>query len=588
VPILQTKLHRPRGTADLVLRRRLHERLDAGLAGPATLVSAPAGYGKSTLVSQWVEQRPEPCAWLSLDGPDGSLRTFLAYLTAAIRTAIPGACAETSEFLRAPDLPPLGVLARCLGNEIDAIETRFILVLDDFQNVSDPAVHELLGGLLRHPPRSLHLVLISRRDPPLPLAKLRAEGRLAEIRLRDLAFSDAETRAILERSANVRVGADALAKLQAALEGWAVGVRLVALCLRGERDPDGFLANLKGGLPFVQDYLIHEVLDAQPPALRDWLLRTSILHRFCAPLCDAVCGSDSQAEPAPLDGAAFVRSVVERGLFAIPLDARGEWYRYHHSFRQVLRARLGRQGAASVAALEARARRWFEGHDLIDEAIEHALAAGDAIGAAEIVERNCDRALDSDHWRRLEGWLERLPEAIRCERPGLLVSGAWIAVSAFRMRELSALLERAKQLGGDARSELAVRFFEGLLSFWNGDGARSVECLEQVLRALPQGDGWIRASAEMYRCVALHISGRGERALREVEAGIDERRLSPGPTSLRLGAAKTFLHLFRGELERARSEARAVGEAARRSPATRTSTSGAPICAGARRSTPSI
>ncbi len=251
-PILRTKLYRPPVTGDAVHRSRLHGQMDFGLETPLTLVAAPAGYGKSTLVSHWIESLDHPAAWLSLDVADGDLTVFTSYLIAAIRTLFPDACGETEALIAAPKLPPLSVLGGCLVNELDEIDTPFVLTLDDYHRIAPMSdVHELIGFILNHPPASLRLVIVTRRDPPLTIASMRASRRLTDVRAKDLKFSISDITAFLEITAGLSIGEEALANLQQQTEGWAVGLQLVALHLRHIDDPDGFLKELGGGIHHI-------------------------------------------------------------------------------------------------------------------------------------------------------------------------------------------------------------------------------------------------------------------------------------------------------------------------------------------------
>ena len=567
--ILRTKIHRPATTPDLVCRPRLHQILDDALPCHGILVSAPAGYGKSILVSHWAELRPEPCAWLSLDNSDSDLRSFVEYLVAAVRYAIPDACAETQALLETEDLPPAATLAAILANDLDEIETHFLLVLDDLHRVSEPAVFELLGILLDHAPSRLCLILVTRQDPPLALSRLRGRGQLVEVRLRDLVFDTSEAEALLAQVAGISVGAAALANLESELEGWAAGLRLVLLLLANEPDPDRFLMQLSGGTALIGDYLITEVLAKQPPAIRHWLLRTAILDRFCAPLCDAVCAdalnADGDGDEGTMHGRDFMRTLVRDGLFTISLDPQGQWYRYHHLFQRLLRERLARElDPASIAALHSRASHWLESQKLVPEAIEHALAAGDEIAAAEIVERNRSFAVDSEDYAALETWLDRLPDALRRERMGLLMTEAYHATERFELGKLSAILERTEALEADAKSSVEQTFFRGTLSFWNGDGAVSAADFQEVLRAIPENDSWLRAESWITRGVAMHINGHSEDAIEAFKSEIERNVVSQGLVWSRLVAGEMFLRLLRGELPQASRDAARLSEGARK------------------------
>ena len=414
---------------DLVPRARLLELLDQNPGRSFTLVSAPAGYGKSTLVSRWLDGAGEAAAWLSLDEDDNDLRGFLKYFIAAVRTHSPKACRASHVYLGGAELPPAAVLAECLSNDLDAIKRRFVLVLDDYHRIHEGAIHELVSHLLRHPSRKVHLVLVTRRDPPLELAGLRAKGRSLEIRERDLRFTRDETRTVIETIGGVSIGDRTLAHLHEVLEGWITGLRLVCLMLRHEKDPAGFLDGLHGGTLNIRQYLVEEVLKQLPPGFEDTLLKTSILNRLCGPLCEFLCADGGDT------GEDFLRELERANLFAIRLDARGEWVRYHHLFQQLLQQQLEKRASAGeIAALHERASDWFESEGFREEALQHALRAGNVERAADLIEKNRVGMLDEDKWYVLERWNRLLPDTIREKRPGLLLIDAWSAYRAVRVR----------------------------------------------------------------------------------------------------------------------------------------------------------
>jgi LuxR family maltose regulon positive regulatory protein len=358
--LLRTKLHPPMVPGDFLCRPRVHEILDQALDTPLTLVSAPAGYGKSLLVSDWIESQRVPCAWLSLDGSDNAVEIFTEYLLAAVETAVPDACPQTRRMVHAADPPTRPALVSSFTNEVDAQGAPLVVVLDDYHRIqAESEVQELLRQVLRHPPRPLHLVILTRRDPPFSLARLRAQGELTEVRLQDLHFTAAETRTLLQTVLDLTISEEALASLQREMEGWAVGLRLVSLALRGVEDYNGFLKNLHGGIQLTRSYLLQEVIAAQPPSMRDRLLRTSILERFCAGLCDAMALPEGEAESGGLSGVEFVQTLQDRNLFTIALDSQGMWFRYHHLFQDLLQAELTqRTQPAEIAALHLRASEW--------------------------------------------------------------------------------------------------------------------------------------------------------------------------------------------------------------------------------------
>lgn len=379
-PILTAKLHRPRISQSTILRTRLLDLLTAGNRRQLTLVSAPAGYGKTTLLSHWLEaiEGETPGAWLSLDENDNDLPGFMTYLVAAVETQFPDALQATKLLLKAPDLPSLLVLARSLANDLEGIPGRFILVLDDYHHIEEPSVHELLVELLRHPLQTTHLVLATRTDPPLDLLKLNAHQQVVELRAGVLSFTVEETAAFLQKIVGAEVDEKIIAALTEKTEGWVTGLRLMTLAAYDSSE----LANLSITIPGEQqtlDYLIAETLSQQPHDVQAWLLKTSILDRFCAPLCQAVCISPEESEPSNLTGDKFIRWLTNRNLFVIPQDHHGQWYRYHKLFQELLQSQLENAlDADEIAALYTRANRWLVEHGLIDQAV----GGGDQILAA--------------------------------------------------------------------------------------------------------------------------------------------------------------------------------------------------------------
>ena len=423
-PLLQTKLHRPPVIAETVHRKRLHEVMDRALGLPLTLVSAPAGYGKSTLVSHWAESLDEPCAWLSLDPGDSDLKVFVSYVLAAIETVVPDACPETRALAMSNNPVPVPVLGGSLVNELDALDSPLVLVLDDYHRIEpESTVHEFLWFVLEHPPRSLRLVLATRSDPPFAIGSLRGRGRLTEVRLRDLQFTASETSEYLERSSGVKASEEALANLEKQTEGWIVALRLVSIYLRHADDPEALLKRLHGGIRHTREYLLEEVLDQLPARTRDCMLKTSVLDRFCPELCDAVAAPTAGSEEPAYDGFQFIQALTTGNLFTIPLDVQGRWFRYHHLFQEMLRDQLqARTPPGEIAALHLRASAWFEGEGLIEEALKHALSAEDIDRVVQIVARHRHPTLNADRWYVLENWLSLVPETVVQQHAEFLIT----------------------------------------------------------------------------------------------------------------------------------------------------------------------
>src|SRR5215475_4979749 len=414
--LVATKFHVPR--AGFVPRPRLLARLAQGVDRGLTVVCTPAGFGKTTLLGDWARRSRRPAAWLSLDAGDNDPARFWRYVAAALGRARPGIDAPVVALLRGPLRPPLEAVATAVINELTTVPGKgeVVLVLDDYHLIEAPPVHESVAFLLDRLPPGLRVVLSSRADPPLPLARLRARGQLAELRAADLRFTVAETAAFLREVTGLDLPAASVAALQDRTEGWAAGVQLAALSLRRHPDPVRFIETFAGRNRYVLDYLTGEVLAGQPEQVLRFLLETSVLERLCGPLCDAVTGrTGSQQMLEELDRA---------NLFVVPLDEERRWWRYHHLFADLLRARLERERPAALPGLHHAAAAWHEKNGFADEAVRHAAAAGETGWAAQLVELHVETLLRRSEGATLERWLAVLPaESVRA-RPRLCLAQA--------------------------------------------------------------------------------------------------------------------------------------------------------------------
>ncbi len=421
-PILATKLYIPRLRPEVVSRPRLLGRLNEGLHRNLTLISAPAGFGKTTLVSQWVEGIERPIAWLSLDEGENDPTRFLTYLVAALQTIAATIGAGVVSALHSPQPPPTESILTALLNDLTTIRDQFVLVLDDYHVLEAKAVDQALTYLVEHLPPQMHLVIATREDPQLPLARLRARGHLTEVRATDLRFTPAEAAAFLNQVMGLNLSAEDIAALERRTEGWIAGLQFAALSLQGQPDATSFIQSFTGSHHFVLDYLVEEVLRQQPEHIQTFLLRTSLLDRLCGPLCDAVLLDASASGQATLD-------YLERAnLFIIPLDNERRWYRYHHLFAELLRLRLHQSIASSpgdegksIAELHIRASQWYEDHDLELEAFHHAAAAHDVERAARLVEGKGVPLYFRGAVAPVLHWLESLPKTVLDARPALWV-----------------------------------------------------------------------------------------------------------------------------------------------------------------------
>lgn len=421
--VLLTKHLVPPPRPDLVDRQRLLQRLDAGVRQRhrLVLISAPAGYGKTTLVADWLQRQPAPFGWLALDEDDNDFKRFFGYLITAVQQVDPAIGDSTARLLQSPALPQVSALATTLINDITATATPFFLVvLDDYHVITTPAIHEATSFLLDHQPPQICLVLTTREDPPLSLARLRAKGLLTEVRADDLRFTAGEAVAFFQRTMRLDLPANAVQVFGEKTEGWIAGLQLAGLSVQGRDETQiaQFIAEFGGGHHLIRDYLFSEVLGRQPPDLRAFLRRTAVLDRLSGPLCDAVTGQDNSQ--------ALLSHLERANLFLIPLDAQRRWYRYHPLLADALRADA--QGDAGQARdLHQRAAGWFEAHGYLQEAIKHALAAEAWSDAGRLIKQAADQALGRFELGVLSGWLDKLPINVVMADPELATLHGWVA-----------------------------------------------------------------------------------------------------------------------------------------------------------------
>jgi LuxR family maltose regulon positive regulatory protein len=576
--LIRTKLHRPVVSGPLVHRPRLLHRLERGCDRPLTLVSAAAGSGKTTLLSDWLTISSCPNGWLSLDESDSNLADFLGYFVAAIRIVLPGTCDGTQAMLQAAELPPIQVLAGLLSNDLDSLRDhpalaggrRFVLVLDDYHLISDQAVNELLSEVLRHPPLTMHLVLSTRSDPALPLTSLRARGQMVEIRQQDLRFTPKEARDYLQQATQQILSDDDLAALTEQTEGWITGLYLTVLNLRYVADTGAFVSSLQSNERLALDYLLDEVLSRQPRQIQEFLLKTSVLDRFCGPLCDVFTGEDDVGR----DGQATLEWLEQANLFVVALDTQRQWYRYHHLFQQLLQKRLVQQaGPDKIADLHRRASAWYASQGFVREALTHALAAGDEAAAVRIVDAHRHQAMNEEQWQRLEAWLRLLPRRLVDERPELLLLEAWILQKQWRFGDIAPYVARiesrmqALSLPEPAGSYLQaeVDVLAAIVSYYALDGQRAFDLAGRALPALPLAYSNVRGQAWMFYAGGLQVLGNVEGARAALHEGLKEDRFHSNAFPARLlvglclidwmtadlaGLKQTAAHLLRVARER--------------------------------------
>jgi LuxR family transcriptional regulator, maltose regulon positive regulatory protein len=532
--LLATKLYLPRALPGFVARPRLLERLEEGLARGLVLVCAPAGFGKTTLLADWAWAGRWPVAWLSLDEGDNDPVRFWRHLVAALDRARPGIADRVVGLLGPPAPPSFEGLVTALINQLaaQAEQDQVLLVLDDYHLIDAQAVHASLEFLLQHRPPGLRPVLASRSDPPLPLARLRARGQLAELRAAELRFTAEEAAAVLGEA----VGSDlplpdaAVVALAARTEGWAAGIQLAALSLREQRDVAGFVATFSGSHRYVLDYLAEEVLDRQPEHIASFLLETSVLARLSGPLCDAVTGRT--------DGQALLERVERANLFLVPLDEVRGWWRYHQLFADLLQARLRQGRPERVRELHRSAAGWCERHGLVEDAVRYALAAGDAVWAARLVERHADALFLGSEGATLRRWLAALPGELADARPRLLLVRALQNLVSGRVEAVEGLLDAAEHAWNagavDAEFEPSVGRAASLivnvpatvalgrayLAELRGDADHTVAFARRALAEAGEGERMVESHAGGYLAMADWLGGRLEEAERGLSSSI--------------------------------------------------------------------
>lgn len=494
--LLVTKLFFPPVRENLVPRPRLVEKVARGLRSPLLLISAPAGSGKTTLLAEW-HSNPEsrmPVAWLTLDNEDNDLSRFLLYLATALGTLKAGIGDSLIAILQSPQpLPPQVAMTALINDLTDSLPTPFSLVLDDYHVLISKQVHTTVTFLLDHLPPQMHLVILTRADPPLPLPSLRARNQLAELRAADLRFTLEEAATFLNTVMGLKLPIENIVALEERTEGWISGLQLAGLSMQGREDMQEFVSAFTGSNHFVVDYLVEEVFNRQPEAMREFLLKTSILDRLTAPLCNALTNQTN--------GQVVLDSLEHANLFVIPLDDEQRWYRYHYLFADAIRNRLLQTQPEWIPSLHRHAAEWYEQNGFVADAIRHALAAEEIDKAARLIERNAQPMLMRRELITLANWLKAVEEQLD-KRPRLCVYQAWVLFFTGQMSDLERYLQKAEQLvstnvptdGVGQRDILGqIAAIRTGVAFIHGDADRAIDLARQALEYLPEGNFEARA-----------------------------------------------------------------------------------------------
>ena len=563
--LIRTKLSRPPARASFVERPRLLERLDGLLEHRVTLVSAPPGFGKTTLAAQWLDRRRPPCAWLSVDPFDSDLEHFIRYLVAAVEGASTHRLPETAALLASRARPPSRHRVEVLASEMARLDSPLVLVLEDFHAAQSEGVQQLVERLIATMPDPLHLLVLTRRDPPWPLGSWRARGWLVELRAHDLRFSVAEARSFFMAGRPVSLSDPTVERLQERAEGWVAALRLMKLSLRDSTDPEERAREYSGREQAVADFLVDEVLAAQPPEVRELLAATAPLPRFCAALCDHVLGKPPSA-PAAQE---LLARLERNNLFLVPLGTDGKWYRYHHLFRDMLLDHLPELSSpAHRRRVARRAGEWFGREGWVEEALQLWVDAGELDAAADLVGENLQAVIDQDLSRHvLRRWLEMFPAGAEHGRVPLLVAHGYLCITTWDLPRLGELLGEADGLlrdeearsakNNDGRFRADVAAQGAFLHYWLDDPRQALESASLALRLLgPRGGGLARQLAVLYQAGALRATGRRAEGVRLLErAAAEGQAAEKGRIGTYLmGAA--FLHLYAADPDATRSYAR--------------------------------
>lgn len=546
----------------MVSRARLLERLNEGLASgrKLTLITAPAGFGKTTLVSEWVTDCQRPIAWLSLDEGDREVTRFLTYLIAALQTVTPSIGTGVLGVLQSPQPPPIEAILTPLLNEIATLTDNFLFILDDYHLLDVKAIDHILLFLVEHKPPQMHLVITTREDPSLPLARLRARNQLTELRAVDLRFTPSEAAEFLHQGMGLNLSAESISILETRTEGWIAGLQLAALSMQGQGDTTNFIKSFGGGHHFVLDYLVEEVFHQQSEKVQNFLLGTSILDRMCSSLCEAVLA----------DASAFGQDTLEHleraNLFIVPLDNERQWYRYHHLFGSLLRQRLQKSRTSeAIATYHLRASAWYEANGEAADAFQHAIAAQDFSRAARLAEIFWEGMNESFQTAAWLGWVKQLPEALIRVRPVLCTQIAWaymdmseVEASESRLREAERCLENPTDemvIAVDAQFRtLPARI--ALARTYNaqslGDFPGAVKYAELALNLVPEEEPFLRAQTKAILGGTYWANGDLDAACQSMSTWIDSSQQAGNVIfAIASGSGKADILIAQGHLREA-------------------------------------
>lgn len=568
-PLILTKLRLPFTRPALVARPWLQERIALGLSGPLTLITAPAGFGKTTLLASYIAGLGMPIAWLSLDKNDNQEGRFLSYLVAALQEADHAIGSIAAQMLASTQLAQAEVVLTSLINDLDSTDMDIVLVLDDYHCISSQAVHDSVSFLLEHCPSTFHLVIATRSDPPLPLARLRARGQMTELRSADLRFTETEAAQFLNDIMGFHLDAESIAVLENRTEGWIAGLQMAALSLRNRENVPGFIEGFSGTNSYILDYLLEEVLTSQPPEIQRFLLYTSVLERLTAPLCDFLLeinemhksaddGAPHSRSHSHLQSAPVLADLERGGLFLTPLDDERTWYRYHHLFADLLRSRLHQAHPDLISRLHIRASTWLEREGYIPEAIHHLLATQEMEHAAALIE-----VYGPGRWSENDPSViqmaDNLPREIILARPKLGLYQVWLLITQGRIERALRLLEDLKRklsiIGPEPEQRWMHTVITLALAFLSRPGGTSDLFPDyRLVEEIPAEEPILRNTADFLYVMTLGRQGQLDRAVEVATMCIQREKKRSG--TLAIHSLVPFLtrgYLMQGRLRAAAS-----------------------------------
>ena len=524
--ILETKLHRPQIMDDYIIRQIIIDKLELNVVQPLSIISAGAGFGKSIVVSEWLEQTAYTYTWISLDNELNDFRTFLFYIIAAIEKIFPKTMVNSNKLIKAVEFPPFNVIYTSIINEICTIEEDFILVLDDYHLIKEKKVHQFFNEWFRFPPTNVHLSIITRKDPPLDYKLLQNSGRMIKLRTKDLIFNSREIADLFKAVLGIELNDKSVQLLKDKTEGWVIGLRLASMAIEDEESIEKMSDFLETELYSISEYLISEVLSKQPDYFIDQLIDISGLDRFCAELIGEVL--QNKDEQKNTNGNELIKWLIDSNMFLISIDSEQHWFRYHHLFQELLQKQLlKKRSIQQIKGLNIKSSAWFEKNEFIAEAIEYAIKAEDTERAIRIIKENWEDTFEKDLWCTVEGWLTFIPEKSINQSVNLLLARVWIAFKQHRILDIPALIDLIEQCDTDLTTTESgyLAFANSMISYFTDSGEKALEYAEQALALIPKKHYIFRTDASGWWTVAMQRTGQGEQALRVIDTVL--KKLTP-------------------------------------------------------------